>query len=124
MDNKRGYITGKSAGTTFVDAIYTTSSGEIYSDQIKITVTAINYIPYSVQYSPADGLLEPYEPVMMQFPVEVEIVKDYKSLSGTNCGYKLYQDEDKTKVYIKLVLDPDYQSLFPRYNTTTVEHKQ
>ena len=85
----------------------------VYSDQIQITVTPINYIPYSVSYSPADGLLEPYEPIVMQFPVDVEITSDYYDLSGKNCGYKLYQDQDKTKVYLKLVLHPDYQPLFP-----------
>lgn len=112
--DRSGHITGKSAGTTFVDAIYTTSSGEIYSDQVQITVTAINYIPYSVQYSPSDGQLEPYQPIKMQFPCEVEITDDYYRLSGSNCGYKLYQqNEDKTKVYFKLVLHPDYQPLFP-----------
>ncbi len=111
--DKSGHITGKSAGTTYIDAIYTTPDMSVYSDQIQITVTAINYIPYSVIYSPTDGQLDPYEPIVMQFPVDVETTSDYYDLSGKNCGYKLYQDEDKTKVYIKLVLHPDYQPLFP-----------
>lgn len=111
--DQSGYITGKSAGTTRIDAIYTTPDMSVYSDQIEITVTPINYIPYSVSYSPADGLLEPYEPIVMQFPVDVEITSDYYDLPGKNCGYKLYQDQDKTKVYLKLVLHPDYQPLFP-----------
>ena len=85
----------------------------MYSDQITITVTATTKIPYSVAFSPSDGQLEPYQPIIMQYPCEVEIIQEYVGSMEYGRSYQLYQDADKTKVYIKQVPHIDYKDLFP-----------
>lgn len=113
VDNA-GLITAQAQGDTIIDAIYTAPDMAVFSDQTQITVGSSVEVPYSVEFYPADGFLEPYEPIVMQFPCEVEIIQEYANpIKDYGRSYYLYQDTDKTKVYIKQVPHVEYRALFP-----------